>query len=241
MLARYDPEEKWFVGATTEAMNQLNAFGRMAFGGAGMLVSDPLISRMEELWDECFDRFRWLFGGDEMVTRCAALAKGATKQTVTTEEKGLHQFDIPGDTTGIFQSGMPFINLHHYLGGSWVHLFGYGSYRDDFSQILLIQRVVEFLGGDNVFKRYMFGDGKWLYTSGYSITLFEEPLKEEDMKFAEHTWYEGYRLSVDDREQFHERHGPDGSKAKVTFYIDDIVSVLSFELQTNTVEKNVVN
>lgn len=26
-----------------------------------------------------------------MITRCAALAKGATKQTVTTEEKGMHR------------------------------------------------------------------------------------------------------------------------------------------------------
>lgn len=81
-----------------------------------------------------------------MVTRCAALAKGATKQTVTSEEKGLHrtfqfgsfyaekhcslvsltptfaEFDIPGDSTGVLQSGIPFINLHHYLGGTWVRL-----------------------------------------------------------------------------------------------------------------------
>lgn len=29
--------------------------------------------------------------GDEMLTRCAALATGMTKQTVTTEERGLHR------------------------------------------------------------------------------------------------------------------------------------------------------
>ena len=78
--------------------------------------------------------------GDEMITRCAAVAKGQTKQTVTTEEKGLHrqsycisrdgahsprpevraEFDIPGDTTGVLQSGIPFLNLHHYIGGTWV-------------------------------------------------------------------------------------------------------------------------
>jgi hypothetical protein len=75
-----------------------------------------------------------------MITRCAALAKGATKQTVTTEEKGMHrtslpspcslpgvltrcvvtEFDVPGDTTGVLQSGIPFLTLHHYMGGSWV-------------------------------------------------------------------------------------------------------------------------
>jgi len=43
----------------------------------------------------------------------------------------------------------------------------------DMEQIRLIQRVVGFLGGDNMFKRYSFGDGKWLLTQGYSLTLFE--------------------------------------------------------------------
>ncbi|ORY67936.1 hypothetical protein BCR35DRAFT_178607 [Leucosporidium creatinivorum] len=181
MLGKYDTTQKWFVGATTEAKNQLDQFGRMAFGGAGMLVSDPLMTEMYNVWDSCHEQFKHIFGGDEMVTRCAALAKGATKQTVTTEEKGLHQFDIPGDSTGVLQSGIPFINLHHYLGGTWVHLFGYGTYRTDFSQIQLLQRVVEFLGGDNMFKRYVFGDGKWLLVNGYSITFFEEPLTKNMM------------------------------------------------------------
>ena len=44
---------------------------------------------------------------------------------------------------------------------------------DDMEQIRLIKRVVDFLGGDNMFKRYVFGDGKWLLTNGYSLTLFE--------------------------------------------------------------------
>ena len=83
------------------------------------------------------------------------------------------EFDIPGDTTGVFQSGIPFVTLHHYLGGAWVHIFGYGTYMDDMAQIRLIKRVVGFLGGDNLFKRYVFGDGKWLLTNGYSLTLFE--------------------------------------------------------------------
>lgn len=51
------------VGATTEAKNQLESFGRMAFGGAGMLVSDPLSLKMYNLWDDCFEKFRHIFGG----------------------------------------------------------------------------------------------------------------------------------------------------------------------------------
>lgn len=32
----------------------------------------------------------------------------------------LPEFDIPGDSTGILQSGLQFLTLHHYMTGSWV-------------------------------------------------------------------------------------------------------------------------
>ena len=51
------------VGATTEAKNQLEAFGRMAFGGAGMVISDPLSSKMHDLWDVCYAKYHHVFGG----------------------------------------------------------------------------------------------------------------------------------------------------------------------------------
>ena len=110
----------------------------MAFGGAGMLVSRAMMSAMYSSWGECLERYRDLFGGDEMLTRCAATASGRTKQTVTTEERGLHrasssssslaladpdleadssrspraEFDIPGDSTGVMQGGIPMLSLH---------------------------------------------------------------------------------------------------------------------------------
>ncbi|GAA5962418.1 hypothetical protein JCM21900_003779 [Sporobolomyces salmonicolor] len=222
LLSKYDPSEKWLVGATTESQNQLESHGRMAFGGAGILASAPLLSAMYQIWGECYDRYKNAFGGDEMLTRCGALAKGVTKQTVTTEEKGLHQFDVPGDATGMLQSGIPIVNLHHFMDGSWVHLFGYGTYRTDMQQILLIRDAAAFLGGDNMFKRYVFGNGKWLFVNGFSITLFEEPRTKEDMPLMEHTWYEDYRLAFDDRPPVRERHDPEGWAAKQTFYIDGV-------------------
>jgi len=138
-----------------------------------------------------------------MLTRCAGLAKGVDKDDVTTQERGLHQFDIPGDTTGALQAGWQIHSLHRnfpyfnslssrlpilidsmrvdYLGGGWAHLFGYGTNHTDFEQIKIIQKVGLFLGGDNMFKRYVFGDGKWLLVNGYSITYFEEPLSRKDL------------------------------------------------------------
>lgn len=64
MLSQYDPTKDWFVGATTEAKNQLESFGRMAFGGAGILVSGPMLGKMAGVWDECHRRFSHVFGGE---------------------------------------------------------------------------------------------------------------------------------------------------------------------------------
>ncbi|GAA5901305.1 uncharacterized protein JCM6883_000173 [Sporobolomyces salmoneus] len=220
MLSRYDPRQEWYIGSSSESQEALGMFGRMAFGGAGVFASMPLLTNMANRWPDCYEQFRNVFGGDEMLTRCAALAKGVEKDDVTTREKGLHQFDIPGDTTGPLQSGWPVLSLHHYLGGGWVHLFGYGTNRTDFEQIQIFQRVAPFLGGDNLFKRYVFGNGKWLLVNGYSITYFEEPLKPNDLQVMEHTWYVDYPLVLEDRPGIPERHG--SGPAKQTFYIDDI-------------------
>ncbi|GAA5907505.1 hypothetical protein JCM8208_001397 [Rhodotorula glutinis] len=226
MLSKYDPHEQHFIGATTEAEKQLSQFGRMAFGGAGMLVSRAMMSAMYASWSECLERYRDLFGGDEMLTRCAATASGRTKQTVTTEERGLHQFDIPGDSTGVMQGGIPMLSLHHFMGGGWVHLFAYGSLLADMAQISRVRAAADFLGGDNMFQRHVFGDGKWLVTLGYSVTYFERALKPEDMALMEHTWYEDYPLSFEDRPHISERHDEKGRPVKQTFYIDstDVVS-----------------
>lgn len=56
-----------------------------------MLASRPLAAKMYERFDECFDRYHNAFGGDEMISRCAAFAGGKTKQTITTMEKGMHR------------------------------------------------------------------------------------------------------------------------------------------------------
>lgn len=101
------------VGAVSEAKHQLESFGRMAFGGAGLSISDALGAKLYNLWDTCWTNWKHIFGGtsfsldcssfallivaphivigDEMITRCAALATSTTKQTVTTLEPGLHR------------------------------------------------------------------------------------------------------------------------------------------------------
>lgn len=253
MLSKYDPRQEWFsefnsalpvdrdpvltrdlffiscpVGASSESREALGMFGRMAFGGAGIVASNPLLASMANQWPKCYEQFKNVFGGDEMLTRCAALARGVEKDDVTTREKGLHRkcrllVLVPEsvltstfrlsyrirhsgrhDWTSTVWSADPhsapyvvspafyafyaleklidIVRNTDYLGGGWVHLFGYGTNHTDFEQIQILQRVAPFLGGDNMFKRYVFGNGKWLLVNGYSITYFEEPLKKNDLQ-----------------------------------------------------------
>ena len=51
------------------------------------------------------------------------------------------------------------------------------------AQISRVRAAADFLGGDNMFQRHVFGGGKWLVTLGYSVTYFEQALKPEDMAF----------------------------------------------------------
>lgn len=181
------------------------------------------MSSMYDIWDECYDRFKDAFGGDEMLTRCAATATGLTKSTVTTEEKGLHRASLSliiyEAACGSDADGRDACRVRHsrgydrgfarrhphalatpvrlllhsvpllahfslsdsFLGGGWVHLFGYGSIHSDMDQIRRIRTAADFLGGDNMFQRYVFGDGKWLLTMGYSVSFYEKPLTREDM------------------------------------------------------------
>lgn len=85
-----------------------------------------------------------------------------------------------------------------------------------------LQESVNFLGGDNLFKRYVFDDGSTFLTLGYSITLYSQPLKKYEMRLMERTY----------RSQEHELRWParpmipEGKakgRYKTTYYLQDIV------------------
>lgn len=86
----------------------------------------------------------------------------------------------------------------------------------------VLQKAANLLGGDNIFRRYIFDSGKLLYTSGYSITFFSQSLDKTDYANIEST----------DRHQhirFPKRPAiPEGAKSvssdlyKTTYYLKDV-------------------
>ena len=222
-LSRHDPAEPHFLGTETDSLVQRSIFGRMAYGGGGVAASRALVANMERDHAVCKEETRLVFGGDEMLTRCAARASNSTKDAVLEQVAGMHQFDIPDDVTGIMQSGIPFLNVHHYML-NWAWLLGWAPALRTRAQIRLIKRVSEFLGGDNMFRRYVYRDGHELFTNGYSITVYEKPLRPADLSLVEHTWAIFYPVVFKERPHIAERKGPNmfgdpEPGAKQTFYI----------------------
>ena len=104
------------------------------------------------------------------------------------------------------------------------------SHSDDRKAIDIISRSVRFLGGDNLFRRYIFDDGRTLLTSGYSITLFDQPLTPDDLTKIEYTWSCALSIAVrmltrpDDgyNMRFPQRPNVPEGNGKTTYYILDV-------------------
>ncbi|BGP41044.1 hypothetical protein JCM10449v2_005013 [Rhodotorula kratochvilovae] len=215
LLSLYDSNDDHIIGALSESTKQVNQWGHIAYGGAGILVSRGLLAKMnaDGVWQECLNKFGASFGGDAMVTHCAALAMDLPVMEALTIDDTLHQLDIRGDGTGFFQSGFLLSSVHHW--GSWFTLFppwhesGMGDLRKG---IALVGKAAKAVGGDNWGRRYVFEDGKVVVALGYSVTVEAKALSMDDLDKSEHTWWEF--------ETFHPiRPGQEEGVDKRTYYI----------------------
>jgi len=131
---------------------------------------------------ECLAKFGSAFGGDSMVTHCAALATDQTVQDTLKVEPTLHQLDIRGDGSGFFQAGFLITSLHHW--GSWFTLFppwhelGRGDLRNS---VRLVGKAAKAVGGDNWGRRYVFEGGRVVVALGYSVTVWAQPMSLDDL------------------------------------------------------------
>ncbi|GAA6052081.1 hypothetical protein JCM3770_006621 [Rhodotorula araucariae] len=218
LLSSYDSNEDHIIGALSESTKQVNEWGHIAYGGGGILVSRGLLAKMnaDGFWNDCLAKFGAAFGGDAMVTHCAALAMDRPVKEALKIDDTLHQLDIRGDGTGFFQSGFLISSVHHW--GSWFTLFppwhesGAGDLRKG---IALVGKAARAVGGDNWGRRYVFEDGKVVVALGYSVTVEAKALSMDDLAKSEHTWWEF--------ETFHPtRPGQEEGVDKRTYYITGV-------------------
>ncbi|BGP56139.1 hypothetical protein JCM8202v2_003750 [Rhodotorula sphaerocarpa] len=215
LLTKYDPDEEWLIGTLSEAQKQVAQWGHIAYGGAGIILSRRVVEKMNAsgVWEGCLRKYGASFGGDAMITHCAADAMDRDVKEALTLEPTLHQLDIRGDGTGFFQSGFLFTSIHHW--GSWFTLFppwhesGQGDLRGG---VKLVGKAAKAVGGDNWGRRYVFEAGRVVVALGYSVTIEAKPVTEDDLAKSEHTWW--------DFETFHPtRAAQEEFKDKRTYYL----------------------
>ncbi|KAF2758004.1 hypothetical protein EJ05DRAFT_373959 [Pseudovirgaria hyperparasitica] len=170
-LASFDHTQKYYIGGVTEDFGQIKNFGIFGYGGASNILSIPLLAELNGLYDVCVKEET---GGDIMLARCLY---GHTGTKLTMEHR-LHQFDMNGDLSGIYESGRrrpQMLSVHHWK--SW--------HQANMTNMAAVSSVC---GDECLLQRFKFADGWWL-TNGYSLVKYSKDLSLDDVTI-EHTWRE---------------------------------------------------
>jgi hypothetical protein len=193
-LRSFDPSHAHYIGAHSEAIWQVETFGHIAFGGAGVFVSKPLLDILMESYEECQS-----WGeqpGDQKLGQCIERF-GDTPLTLW---PSLYQMDVTGEPDGVYESGRRIDSLHHW--GSW--------YSKD---VVKMSTVAAAAGRKSVLRRWVFDQDEfdvdpdedagtaggtvrtfWVLTNGYSIVkyTYDPDTPDEAINFdhTEKTWEE---------------------------------------------------
>lgn len=169
-LAEYDDTQPIYLGGLSESIPQVGMFGLMAFGGAGVFLSRPLLTEISDrkILEECqmMDST-----GDRRISLCI-YQHTPTRLTI---DHRLRQLDIMGDVSGFFESGRrPPLSVHHWK--SWFNM--------DMTKLSSVSNVC---GDTCLLHKWFFADG-WVLTNGYSVMKPSTAVDPDDPTM-EFTWY----------------------------------------------------
>ena len=156
MLAGYDHEEEYYIGALSEDWWAVSHYGLMGFGGAGVFLSLPLAKIMDENTEDCKNNLR-TNAGDVTIMDCI-YRHTSTKLTPVPE---LHQMDISGDWSGFYESGRKHLSLHHW---------NLGSYSINYTPMSKMHLVAD-VCGECFLQRWQFGD-ELILSNAFSIATY---------------------------------------------------------------------
>lgn len=168
-LKEYDDSTPIYLGGLSESMPQVGLFGLMAFGGAGVFLSRPLVTQLSDPWimEECQTMD---FTGDRRISYCI-YQHTATHLTI---DYRLRQLDLLGDVSGFFEvSRPPPLSVHHWK--SWFDV--------DMSKLSAVSNVC---GDSCLLKKWYFSDD-WILTNGFSIIKYSSEVEPNDPTM-ELTW-----------------------------------------------------
>ena len=173
MLSKYDPSEQYYVGALSENWGAVIRYGLMAFGGAGVFLSRPLGQVLHDNYDVC-KHTSGSSAGDIRIMEC--IYQFTTVKL--TNERDLHQIDVWGDISGLFESGRSPLSLHHWKSGDT----GEGGWP------LPMMHTIADVCKECFLQRWQFGMDTVL-ASGFSISFYPKgDLKKAKFGMMEDTW-----------------------------------------------------
>ena len=166
MLAKYDDTQPQYVGGLSEDFSQVSTFGLIAYGGAGIFLSVPLLEELNLVYSKCTEP-KW--AGDLRLAKCIY----DYTHTKLACEPDLHQLDLHGDPSGFYESGrqQP-LSIHHWK--SWHDI-----------DVVKLSMVSSVCGDACILQQVKFLDS-WSLTSGYSLVKYGD---QESLGGAmEQTW-----------------------------------------------------
>ncbi|KAI9852722.1 MAG: hypothetical protein M1838_005917 [Thelocarpon superellum] len=110
MLRKYDFTRPHYVGSLIGDWEVVAANGMLASGGAGVVLSIPLLDELTEAFPICRDSLQAIPEGDQRLRRCIL----DNTQTSLSPEKELPQPETIADARGVFESGRPMLSIHHW-------------------------------------------------------------------------------------------------------------------------------
>ena len=184
-LKGFDHQKRWYLGAVSEEWWTVCQYGWIAMGGGGIFISLPLLEVLEKNYADCKKKATRLFG-DHQIAECIE----RHTDTRLTHIDGLHQTDLHGDRSGVFESGRQILSQHHWKEGYWSED---GSGPDNIRHPrwfpLDMMSLVSDVCGDTCFlQRWQFGKDT-LLTNGYSVAVYPKGhLKNLELYKMEKTW-----------------------------------------------------
>jgi hypothetical protein len=164
-LATYDATKPQYVGALTEDLAQMFSWSYMAFGGAGIFLSIPLLEQLNKVYDDC-NSIKTT--GDRRVARCIY----TYTHTKLTWDRDLYQLDLRGDASGFYESGRPLpLSLHHWKSWFQADMVGLGQ-------------VAAICGDACQLHRWRLKDN-WFLVNGFSMIKYTSP---DNVDLMEKTW-----------------------------------------------------
>lgn len=228
-LEPHDSMQALYMGAVTESKGQRDQYGMLAYGGAGIVLSRPLVDSISTnsksnktalliSVNQCL-KIQDMPYGDGLLSMCINRFTTAELTILPT----FHQTDLVEDISGFLQGPLEFATLWNIspdanvLFPKW-HPVGPESpnpstYAEELELFHLSRRI---LGSQNWGIRYRFGkSGRYVLTNGYSITEFLRP--PYPTNFDIRNGVEGTFWNDNDVEEFtfHVSHGKAGGIKEV--------------------------